>query len=172
MNVADYLDKDVVELFTDGGQRFVHFMGYGYYVGESMNEKPEQVYRFLEFVYNTIPIEKFVNDPEDMSSDLYNEYFNSGHHEYIEDCDEARVLSIYETGFGGMLKPISRSTAASLPDGFYLWDSLREKEEKIVDAFREMTARTINSLIELEWLAADIQDALGLTYDAFQSYVS
>lgn len=123
----DYLNKDVVELFTEDGERFAHFMGYGYYV--EGDAEPE--YRFLEYVHNTITIDEFADSTGECSSDDYNEQYNFAHHCYIEDCNAARLVEIYEKGFGGKrLRPITRATAKSLPDGFYLWDWIKERNSK------------------------------------------
>lgn len=117
--LKDYLEKDVIEIFTEeNGKRYAHFMGYGY----TVDGVDENNCRFLEYVHNTIPLELFVNDPENRGSDEYNADLNNDHHCYIEDCNETRLIEIYEKGFGGILPRTTREKAAALPDGFYLLD--------------------------------------------------
>ena len=121
--LKDYIERDVVELFTDNsGSRFVHFMGFGYAAEDDVTHP----FRFLEFVRNIIPLDAFCED-SGRSSDDYNEAYNAGHHCYIEDCTENRIEEIYEKGFGKVPEPISRKTARTLPNGFYLWDSKAEE---------------------------------------------
>lgn len=116
-------NKDIVELFTDNTGRYIHFIGYGWFVGTSADGDPSHVYRFINFVHNTIPLETFVNDVQNRISDDYNEEYNASHHAYIEDCNLERLEEIYTKEYGGeSLSYLTRENANSLPDGCYLWE--------------------------------------------------
>lgn len=121
----EYLEKDVIEILTEEGQKYVHFMGYAYYFEGDGDE-----YRIVEYVHNTIPLDVLMREPGKCSDEFHEEY-NAGHSENITDCDEIAVIKFYETGFGGKTPaPISLNNLRFAPDGFYLWDS----SEQVADA--------------------------------------
>lgn len=120
----DYCEATIVEIYTDGGTRYVHYMGYGYYSVEDDDEvKP---YRFTEYTWFIVPLRDV------LKTGIYNyECENADQYkQYIEDCTEERCKEIYETYNNGEMPKLIFEDEVDMntPDGFYIL--VRKDEEQ------------------------------------------
>ena len=109
-NHGDY--KTIFAIETGTERKFVHFLGYCYYVGEP-KEKP---YRFVEYCWHYIPLE------EALSKGLYAAEMENVDDikQYISDVDS--VLDIYKQYDNG--KPVQiLQSFENVQDGIYILEN-------------------------------------------------
>lgn len=108
----------IIELFTDrDGTRYVHFLGYGYYVGEP-DDIPYRIVEYTGFVVSLKEALKYgILKFEGEFSDQYKQY--------ISDCSEEALQAIYR-GYdkGHAPKKIKLcDISMATPDGMYSVDT-------------------------------------------------
>ncbi len=97
------------------GEKQVHIMGYGYYVG-APTETP---YRFVEYCWYYVPLEYILTCGFPADGE-YESYENVK--QYIEDCSQERLVEIYEHYDNGVKPSELRIETLNLltPCGVYI----------------------------------------------------
>lgn len=115
MNANIRLEDTVIALETYGGDRVVHFYGYGY-CAEQDNGKGE--YRFLEYCGYEVPLDEVLSmgfiEAEQSQMDSVKEY--------IRDCTEDECMDIYAHYDNGNEPTFIKESEIDMntPDGVYI----------------------------------------------------
>lgn len=97
-NSHDYCDKTIFSVFIgDDGMKYVHFLGYGYYVGEPA-EKP---YRFVDYTFFIALLSDVVKEGFSEYESEYSDQFK----QYVSDYNEEDLIDVVEHYDGGR-KPV------------------------------------------------------------------
>jgi len=83
----EVLERTIVEIFTDGGEKKIHYYAYGY----DCCDGGKTPYRFVEYTFFIAPLREVL----DKGAYLYEEDFGYQYKQYVEDCSEEKCLNNY-----------------------------------------------------------------------------
>ena len=111
---TNYIENTIFDINTNkDGERYVHFLGYGYAADEIEKGKP---YRFLEYTFFEAPLKDVLSVGFYAYENKYSEQYN----QYVQDCDKQTCLDTYLHYNNGSAPIPIDSIDINTPDGCYV----------------------------------------------------
>ena len=111
----NYLDRDVIDIVNQNGEKYIHFLGYGY-ESEASDDNDDRYYRIIEFIGCISPLKEVL----DMG---YTNWMEScyGHNAFIEDVTYDELVDSYEHWNCGKMPEFLTDLTMDTPYGTYIY---------------------------------------------------
>lgn len=86
----DMLDRDFFEIYEENGKKYIHVYGYAYYVGDSVTDNPDEIYRINDYTWFIVPLSEYLSENFDYDT------FQCGLTQYIRDYTEDALNEFLE----------------------------------------------------------------------------
>lgn len=106
------LDRDFFQICEENGEKYIHIFGYAYYVGDSVTDNPDEVYRVNDYTWFIVPLSEYLSEDFDYDA------VQCGLTQYIGDYTEEALDEYLENNkatFVELTEPLTMET----PCGYY-----------------------------------------------------
>lgn len=86
-----YLGRDFYDIYEEDGEKYIQVLGYYYYVGDSVTENEDEIYRCNEYSGFIVPLSEFISD--DFDYDTYQSGLKQHIYDMTEDKTDKHLLS-------------------------------------------------------------------------------